>query len=71
MPKRTEVIKKIQAAARANGMEFTLAREGGRHTVYKLDGMMIPIERHRELTNQYAEKVYRECQPKLGKGWWR
>lgn len=71
MPKRTEVIKKIENAAKDAGLTFTYDREGGRHTIYKLDGLTIPIERHRELTNQYAEKVYRECQPKLGKGWWR
>lgn len=71
MPKRTELIKKIEKAANANGIAFTLKRRGGNHDVYNLDGLMIPVERHRELTNQYAEKVYRECQPKLGKGWWR
>jgi hypothetical protein len=71
MPKRTEVIKKIQEAATARGMTFDFKRRGGNHDIYDLDGLMIPIKRHRELTDQYAEKVYRECQPKLGKGWWR
>jgi hypothetical protein len=71
MPKRTEVIKKIEQAARARGLTFTLKRHGGNHDVYDLDGQMIPIERHRELQHGYAEKLYRQCQPKLGKGWWR
>jgi hypothetical protein len=52
-------------------MTFAFKRSGGNHDIHDLDGLMVPIERHRELTNQYAEKLYRECQPRLGKGWWR
>lgn len=71
MPKRTEVIKKIRRAAQARGMLFAELREGASHTIYSLDGLMIPVGRHNELTNRYAEDVYRECEAKLGKGWWR
>jgi hypothetical protein len=52
-------------------MDFTVAREGGRHTVYSLDGLMIPIPRHREIGEGLTEAIYKECEPKLGKGWWR
>jgi hypothetical protein len=71
MPKRAAVIKKIEEAAKARDMAFDFRRRGGNHDIYDLDGLMIPIERHRELTNQYAERIYRECQPRLGKSWWR
>lgn len=71
MPKRTEVIKKIEDAAKNNGIAFTFKRHGGNHDIYDLDGTMIPLERHRNLDPSYAEMVYKQCQSKLGKGWWR
>lgn len=71
MPKRTEVIKKIGRAAESRGMSFDELREGANHTIYRLDGLMIPVGRHNEFTNRYAEDVYRECEAKLGKGRWR
>lgn len=71
MPSRSEVLKKITEAAKAKGLEFAKAREGGNHTIYSLDGLMIPIGRHRQFEKRYAETVYKECEPKLGEGWWR
>ncbi|GFG74709.1 hypothetical protein [Mycobacterium botniense] len=71
MPKRTEVIKKIQKAAKARNMQFTIKRHGGNHDIYDLDGAPIPIPRHREIINRDAEGIYKECEIKLGKGWWR
>lgn len=68
MPKRSEII--ITKAAKAAGLKFVIVREG-RHTIYSLDGLLIPIGRHNEFGNRYAETVYKECEPKLGKGWWR
>lgn len=46
-------------------------REGANHTVYSLDGLMIPIARHNEIDNQLAEIIYKECAAKLGRDWWR
>jgi hypothetical protein len=71
MQKRTEVIKKIAKAAKAKGMSFEKLWQGANHTIYSLDGLMIPVGRHNEFTNRYAEDVYRECEAKLGKRWWR
>ncbi len=71
MPKRREVLKKITEAAAADSMAFTLKRSGGNHDIYSLDGLMVPVGRHSEFTQRYAETIYKECEPKLGKGWWR
>jgi len=71
MPKRVEVIKNIERAAAAQGLSFTFKRHGAKHDIYDLDGVPIPIGRHRELDNGYANTLYRECQTKLGKDWWR
>jgi hypothetical protein len=48
-----------------------LDREGGNHAVYSLDGLMIPMPRHNEIDDRLAQQIYKECEPKLGKGWWR
>jgi hypothetical protein len=32
---------------------------------------MIPIGPHRQFDHLYAEMVYKQCEPKLGKGWWK
>ncbi len=48
-----------------------MAREGANHTIYSLDGLMIPIVRHRETDDRLARKVSEECEPTLGKGWWQ
>lgn len=71
MPKRKELIKKIQNAAKASGMTFEQLRQGANHEIYSLDGLMIPVARHTEFDKFAAEEIYKECEPKLGKGWWR
>jgi hypothetical protein len=48
-----------------------LERVKANHTVFNLDGLMIPIARHNEIDNQMAEIIYKECADKLGKDWWR
>ena len=71
MTKRRDIISNIAAAARQAGLPWEIEREGANHTVYSLDGLMIPIARHNEIAKGTAEAIYRECAPKLGKGWWR
>ncbi|AAD17626.1 hypothetical protein TM4_61 [Mycobacterium phage TM4] len=71
--KRSEVIAKISKAARAKGMRFEIAREGGNHTLYSLGGVMVPIGRHptSNLPGGIALRIFKQCEPPLGKGWWR
>lgn len=68
---RREVIKRIGKAAKAAGLKWEVQREGANHTVYSLDGLRIPISRGSSLDDGYARMVFKECEPKLGKGWWR
>ena len=70
MTKRRDIISTIAAAARKRSCHG-IAREGANHTVYSLDGLMIPIARHNEIAKGTTEAIYRECAPKLGRGWWR
>jgi hypothetical protein len=69
--RRKEVIKRIDEAAKEQGRELKLLRHGARHDVYLLGSSRIPIPRHKEFSNQFAEVVWRECSDVLGEGWWR
>lgn len=70
MTKQRDVIKALERAARIAGVECRIA-EGGRHTIVSLDGLRVPVGRHSEIPNLHAEKIYKEAEPKLGKGWWK
>lgn len=71
MTKRRDVLNSIRLAAQERGLEWVEVREGARHTVYALDGLRIPVPRHREIDDQMARVIFRECEPKLGKDWLR
>jgi hypothetical protein len=71
MPKTNSVIRKIENAARAAGLNFVQQRQGGNHTIYSLDGLIIPIARHATIDGYLELRIYKQCEPKLGKGWWR
>jgi len=42
-----------------------------RHDAYSLDGLIIPIPQHREIGEGLADDIRKECEPKLGRRWWR
>lgn len=69
--KRRELIKTITRAAKANGLKFTVARQGGKHEVYELDGLMVPIPRHNDIDHQLSQLIFKNLEPKLGKRWWK
>ncbi len=62
---------KIAGAAERAGLLWEILRQGGNHTLYRLDGVTVPIARHNDLDEYYAVRVYKQCEAKLGKGWWR
>lgn len=69
--RRRELLRTIAAEAADQGLSWELVRAGANHDIYRLDGLMIPIARHTDFGRRYVEKVLRECEVKLGKGWWR
>lgn len=69
--KRRALVKKIAAEAKRQGVTWTLSREGANHTIYTLNGTVIPVPRHVELGENLALDVFKECQDVLGKGWWK
>jgi len=68
MPTRTS---STQSPKQPKPKAFQFIRRGGNHDIYKLDGLTIPIGHHRDFDPSYAVMVYKECAPKLGKGWWK
>lgn len=68
---KREVIKRIEKAAKRQGKTWAFSNHGGRHDIYTLDGVMIPIPRHTEIADRMAEIIWKECEEVLGKGWWR
>lgn len=71
MTKPRDIVKRIRQEAKRQGMTFEFERQGARHEVWSLNGTMIPIPRHRDIGEGLTEEIYKECQDKLGKGWWR
>lgn len=67
--KTSQVLRKIEQAARVRGMTLALKRPGGNHSIYDLDGHMVTVPNGNKVTR--VEVMYRQLQPKLGKGWWR
>lgn len=71
MSSRRAVVKRITDAAKRRDIKFKWDKEGGNHTHYLLDGLLIPIPRHRTIDEYLVLKIYKECEPKLGERWWR
>lgn len=70
--KRKVLLDRIATEAARRGIRWEIKRHGARHDVYVLGGgKLIPVERHSELDNSYAEMVYRECAEVFGRGWWK
>lgn len=69
--KRTEVLRRIDQAARAADVEWKEVRQGANHTIYRLGTTMIPIPRHREIGEGLARAIFKEAESELGEGWWR
>jgi hypothetical protein len=65
------MVKRISTAAKRQGIEWQLLREGANHSVYSLGGVVIPVPRHAELGEHLVMGIFRECELMLGRGWWR
>lgn len=68
--KRRDIIRNLKRAAKAADLEVA-ETEGGRHTLISIDGLRVPVPRHREIPDDMARTIYKEAEDKLGKGWWK
>ena len=69
--KQAELVRRIRQRAAERQIAWEVAREGGRHTVYRLGNIMIPVPRHTEIDDRLAEQIFKECEEELGSRWWR
>jgi hypothetical protein len=69
--KRGQLIREIRRAADAKGLTFALTRSTGKHDIYELDGLRIPIPRHREIGPKMTFELFAQAEAKLGERWWR
>ena len=51
-------------------MRFELVREGGQHTLYRLNGQNVVIPRHREINEITAKAIMKDLEDQVGKDWW-
>lgn len=64
-----DTVKQIKRAAKQAGVPFQL-RRNGRHAIYTLGTLQIPIPRGR-VHHRTVHLIFRQCEPMLGHGWWR
>ena len=62
MPKRAEIISRIEKAAKAAELKFMLLREGANHTIYEnpAAGLWSTIPRHREVKEWLVRKICKD-----------
>lgn len=71
MTKARALEKRIRQEAKRQRVSWTLLRQGANHAVYDLDGVLVPIPRHAEIGEGLTREIYKQCEVKLGKDWWR
>lgn len=69
--KRRDLLRRLAREAKTQDVSWVLDHEGGRHSVYRLGTRMVPVPRHSEIGEGLARQIFVECEPELGKGWWR
>ncbi|MDR0626324.1 MAG: hypothetical protein LBG11_03545 [Bifidobacteriaceae bacterium] len=68
--KRRQVIKRLEAVARAKGIEIRVY-ELSRHTGFSVGPIRSTLARHSEIDDVTARKFFAQFESALGKGWWR
>lgn len=68
--KRSEVLRRLNKAAKAKGVDFTI-EELTNHTGVTVGGKRSTLGRHREIDDVTARKFFDQFADVLGKGWWR
>jgi hypothetical protein len=61
----------IAAEADRQGPVFEIEREGSNHTIYRLGTIRVPVPRHGEVGSGLTEAILKECEPVLGRRWWK
>lgn len=66
-----EVLGAISKAAKAQGIEFRLARKGRKHLIYHLgDTVVLPVP-HSTVPSRIKFEMFKQCEAELGYRWWQ
>lgn len=60
--KRSDLIKRLEAAAERQGLELVFVREGANHTIYRIGTWTFPIPRHREINEITAQATLKRAE---------
>jgi len=69
--RRGALLRGVGRAARRRGVEWILARQGGRHEVWRCGDTEVVIPRNADINDLTALGIQRVLEPELAKGWWR
>jgi mRNA interferase HicA len=69
--KRKDLLKRIEAAAKASGLAYGLVRNGAAHDIYSAGDQRFTVPRHREINELTALAIFKDLQDELGPGWWK
>jgi hypothetical protein len=68
--KRAELIRLMSLGARDADVPWEFVREGSGHEIWSLAGRLVPIPRHREISDETAVAILGKLEGRLGKRWW-
>ncbi|MFF9780390.1 hypothetical protein ACF1HJ_42995 [Streptomyces sp. NPDC013978] len=61
MQKRV-LLRELRRIAAGKGADLVLARQGARHEIYILQGVSLPVPRHREIAEGTAETLIKAAE---------
>ena len=65
--KRRELLNTLAKVAKTNGTTFDFVREGGGHSVYRINGTNIIIPRHNEINERTAKSIIKQAEKEAQK----
>jgi predicted RNA binding protein YcfA (HicA-like mRNA interferase family) len=69
--KRSDLLAKIAAAAKASDVTWEFVRQGGSHEVWRCGTRSVTVPRHREINEHTARGIMKSLDTELGVDWWR
>jgi hypothetical protein len=69
--KRDELLRRIAARARKQGVEWRLDRQGTNHEIWRCGAVEVALPRHREVNEVTGIGICKSLEAALGEGWWR
>ncbi len=69
--KRDELLRRVAARARKQGVEWRLDRQGANHEIWRCGAVEVVVPRHREINEVTGIGICRSLEAASSEGWWR